>query len=178
MLHDSRAIPARRRLLLAAALASGLLIPAALVGCGEEGSEHRERSSQGASLPHRAKWLELSNPLSPAQWLVSRKHDQPKPINDAEVQRVAEQLATAHGLYRESERMIANRSAQVSDMLASLGISESPTAILDDLTSIAGEVGQTEGFGSVSQHYFNLRVANIERGEALATLKTRYGPRR
>ena len=74
--------------------------------------------------------------------------------------------------------MIANRAAQLSEMLPSRGIVEGPIAILDDLTSIAGEIGQTEGFGAISQHYFNLRVADVRRGEALAMLKTRYGPRR
>ena len=90
---------------------------------------------------------------------------------------MAERLSVANARYRESERMIANRAAQLSDMLAPLGIIESPISILDDLTSIAGEIGQTEGFGAISQHYFNLRVAQVERGEALAVLKARYGPR-
>lgn len=101
----------------------------------------------------------------------------PKPVNHPEVKRIAGQLVTAHGLYRESERMIANRSAQISEMLSAHGIRERPTDILNGLTGVAGEVGQTEGFGAVSQHYFNLRVANMERDAALATLKTRYGPR-
>ncbi len=154
-----------------------MLVAGVVSGCSDERQDHK-RSTSGADAPHKVAWLEISSSITPAQWLASRGDEKPKPINHPEVQVIAEQLATAHELYRESERMIANRSAQISEMLAPHGIQERPVAILHDLTSIAGEVGQTEGFGAVSQHYFNLRVANIERGEALATLKTRYGPRR
>ena len=148
-----------------------------LGGCGDEPATTQTRTAGGSNAPHKVKWLEVSSPLSPAQWLVSKRDDRLKPANDADVRIVAERLSVANARYRESERMIANRAAQLSDMLAPLGIIESPISILDDLTSIAGEVGQTEGFGAISQHYFNLRVAQVERGEALAVLKARYGPR-
>ncbi|HEX2842555.1 hypothetical protein [Hyphomicrobium sp.] len=154
-----------------------MLVVVATGACSDERQAEHERSSHGAEAPHKVAWLDVSSTITPGQWLASRKDDKPKPVNHPEVQRIARQLATAHGLYRESERMIANRSAQVSEMLDTHGIRERPTDILDGLTGIAGEVGQTEGFGAVSQHYFNLRVADIERGEALATLKARYGPR-
>lgn len=150
---------------------------AGLVGCGDEPAAHREakRVDPTESAPHKTDWLEVSNPLSPAQWLTSRGEEDPRPISDPEVQRVAELLATAHTRYRESERMIANRSAQLSEMLEPHGIKERATDILHDLTSIGGKMGQTEGFGAVSQYYFNLRVSSVTRTDALATLKTRYG---
>lgn len=159
-------------------VAAGLLATAGLGGCGDEVSTDQARTPARGDAAYQVAWLEVSSPLSPAQWLVSRRDDQLKPIGDADVQIVAQRLATANARYRESERMIANRAAQLSEMLASRGIVEGPIAILDDLTSIAGEIGQTEGFGAISQHYFNLRVADVERGEALDMLKTRYGPRR
>lgn len=95
--------------------------------------------------------------------------------DDADVAAVAKKLAAAHVVYRESERMIANRSVQLSDMLASLGIEESAPVVLDELLEIAGGSNMEEGFGALSQHYFNLRAAKVSREEALATLKSRYG---
>lgn len=152
---------------------------AALPGCSEEQSPRGERraAEQSGSGSHTVAWLEISSPISPAQWLVSRGEPRPRPVSDPEVRRVAAQLATAHTRYRESDRMIANRSMQLSDMLDRIGIREGATDILDDLTSIGGEVGQTEGFGAISQYYFNLRAASTSRAAALATLKTRYGPK-
>ena len=147
-------------------------------GCGDEATTEHAKAPASGEPAYTVKWLEVSSPLSPAQWLVSRRDNTLKPADDADVVAVADRLAAANERYREGERMIANRASQLSDMLAPLGIVESPIEILDDLTSIAGEVNQTEGFGAISQHYFNLRVARVERQDALAALKTHYGPRR
>lgn len=151
----------------------------ALAACGEETPQSGERRhvSGDGSGAHHAKWLEVSSPISPAQWLASRGETKPRPFSDPEVQRIGGLLAAAHVRYRESERMVANRSVQVSDMLDRIGIRERATDILEDLAMIGGEVGQTEGFGSISQHYFNLRAASTSRADALETLKARYGPK-
>lgn len=159
------------------------LVPAALIavagvgGCGDETGSHvaTERRGAAKAAPHKTDWLELSSPLTPAQWLVSRDKDEPVPLSEPQVQRVTRQLAIAHTRYRESERMIANRSVQVSDMLKKIGHTEDPSQILDDLAGIDAEIGQTEGFGAISQYYFNLRAASVARAEALTTLKARYG---
>lgn len=161
---------------LAAVFGLGALMGVGLSACSDDAPRTSERqTTQGEAAPHKAKWLELSSPLSPAQWLVSRGEAKPKPVSDPEVQRVSGVLANAHTRYRESERMIANRSVQLSDMLQQIGLTESAIDVLDDLANIGGEVGQTEGFGAISQYYFNLRAASVARADALATLKTRYG---
>ncbi|MCC7252714.1 hypothetical protein [Hyphomicrobium sp.] len=160
-----------------AALAIGGALSIGLAGCGDEapvsGERHQAQSDEGA--PHKVKWLEISSQITPAQWLVSRGEDKPRPVSDPEVQRIAELLTTAHRRYRESERMIANRSVQVEDMLKQIGLAEDAQDVLEGLTRIGGEVGQAEGFGSISQYYFNLRAASVSRADALATLKARYG---
>ena len=151
-----------------------------MAACSDEASDSRNKTQTPSetAAPHQAKWLDLGHQITPAQWLVSRREASLRPVDDADVRRVAARLDTAHGIYRESERMIANRAAQLSDMLAPLGIEESATSLLDDLTGIANDVGMTEGFGAVTQHYFNLRSANVSRDEALADLKARYGGKR
>ncbi len=166
-----------RRLSLLALCA---LMSGAVAACSDEASDTRNKAQTTAetAAPHQVKWLDLGHQITPAQWLVSRREASLRPVDDAEVQRVAARLDTAHGLYRESERMIANRAAQLSDMLVPLGIEESATSLLDDLTGIANDVGMTEGFGAVTQHYFNLRSAKVTRDAALADLKARYGGKR
>jgi len=149
----------------------------ALAACGDEAPRSRSHDKATSAIetePHQAKWLELSNPLSPAQWLASHGEPKARTLDDPEVRHLDELLNRANARYRESERMIANRAVQLSDMLKPLGIQETPTAIIVDLVGIAGEVGQTEGFGAVSQHYFNLRASRIARSDALTTLKARY----
>lgn len=165
-----------RHLLLAAGAAVALVLSA----CSDEAPQARKSTppSGSATAPHQVKWLDLGHQVPPAQWLASQGEATLKPADDPEVQRVASQLAAAHRIYRESERMIANRAVQLSDMLASLGITETPAAVLEDLTSIAGGAGMTEGFGALTQHYFNLRASKIAREAALATLKSRYGGKR
>ncbi len=148
-----------------------------LAGCGEDAppsGERRDGGRDGAGA-HRVDWLEVSAPISPAQWLASRGEDQPRSLADPEVQRLSARLTEAHTHYRESERMIANRAVQVSEMLGQIGVSETAAHILDDLTGIGAKLGRTEGFGAVSQHYFNLRAAGVAHSEAIATLKARYG---
>jgi hypothetical protein len=158
------------------AFALGCLMSVGLAGCGDDAprsGERRDAGHDGAGA-HRIDWLDVSAPISPAQWLASRGEDKPRSIGDPEVQRIAARLSEAHARYRENERMIANRSVQVSEMLRQIGISETAVRILDDLTGIV-KLGQTEGFGAISQHYFNLRATGVAHSEAIATLKARYG---
>lgn len=177
MLSNHSTATAFSRLAQSAVIALGCLTSLAIGGCGDEAPQSGERRqvSGDDTGAHRAKWLEVSSSISPAQWLTSRGEDKVRPVSDPEVLRVAAQLSEAHKRYRESERMIANRSVQVSEMLRQIGHDEGPIRILDDLAGIGGEVGQTEGYGAISQYYFNLRAASVPRAEALATLKARYG---
>lgn len=147
-----------------------------LAACSDDVPQSAERrTSDGSVSSHKAKWLEPSSEISPAQWLASRGEASPRSLHDSEVQRIAALLTEAHKRYRESERMIANRSVQVEGMLQQIGYKETAIDILEDLSDIASEVGQTEGYGSISQYYFNLRASQTSRADALTTLKARYG---
>lgn len=156
-----------------------MLAVLAFAGCEEESPRHSaaKDTKSNAEAEHRQAWLAPSSKLTAAQWMASREAAEALNPSDPAVQEIAADLAAANRLYRESERMIANRSVQLEGMLKDIGVSERAEAILDDLTRVAGEAGQTEGFGAVSQHYFNLRSSNVSRGEALATLKARFGMR-
>lgn len=153
---------------------------ALLAGCGDGPPDARRdtRSDTGPPAAHQAKWLEVGSPVSPAQWITSRESAALRAEDDPEVRKAAERLDDAHAVYRESERMIANRAVQLSDMLESLGIDESAMQLLNDLTGIANGASMVEGFGAVTQHYYNLRASDMPRADALANLKSRYGGKR
>lgn len=167
-------------------LAAGLVLIACgpwLASCEDDAPQAKDKpaaaeNSAPQSAAHQEKWLQPSSKITPAQWMASRTLPEVKPLHDAEVKRIASNLDAANKIYRESERMIANRAVQLEDMLKDIGVDEQAADVLDGLTRVAGEIGQTEGFGAVSQHYFNLRANRIDRADALATLTSRYGVRR
>lgn len=152
---------------------------ASLAACGDEPVSVNPPPAPQTQIPpaHKVSWLEVDSELPPALWLISRDHDALRPANDPEVQRVKKLLDDAHRLYRESQRMIANRTVQIEAMLRAKGHDDSAVMILDDLAAVAGEVGQAEGYGAMGQHYVNMRGNGISREESLAKLKNLYGKR-
>ena len=158
------------------ALAS-LLLGLAVVACSEE-NVAPVQDVPAAVEQQPIKWLETSDGISPQQWLVSRRDGAVKPLSDPQVQHIKRLLDDAHKLYRESQRMIANRTVQIEEVLREQGFDDEATVILADLGNLAGEVGQTEGYGAISQHYLNMRKAGRTRDEAISDLKALYGARR
>lgn len=160
------------RWLVAAAMAPIFIV----IGCSED-SPTPTHKTEAASSSKEISWLEPGSELTPQQWLLSRREKSVRPLNSPEVLRVKKLLDAAHQLYRESSRIIANRTVQVEEALREEGFDEDAISILEDLGGIAGEVGQTEGYGALSQHYLNMRTKGLGRGEALAELKALYGKR-
>lgn len=145
-------------------------------GCSEDETPVEAPAADGQHVASKH-WIPVDSPLTPPQWLVSPKGAMPLPAGDPAVRKVDALLASAHARYRESERMIANRTMQLESMLGEIGIKESNAAILEDLAHVAGEAGQTEGFGAISQHYYNMRAGGLSREAALSELQSRYGRR-
>lgn len=160
-----------------APIALGLSL--ALAACSDEPPIESKSALKGtsATAPPKRQWLEIHSATRPAQWVLDWRAPKDRAPSDKELERVEKSLAAAHAIYRESERMIANRAVQLEQMLAKLGVEESAANILEDIASVAGEIGQTEGFGAVSQHYYILRSSRHDRADALALLKSRYGTR-
>lgn len=149
-------------------------------GCSDaEEPQGAPASETAATLNHQTlKWLEINSHITPEQWLASRHEPALRPADDPEVQRIRVLLQDAHRLYRESTRMIANRAVQVEVALKEHGAEDTAVALLTDISTLAGEVGQTEGFGAICHHYLNMRVNGLDRSTVIATLKDRYGKRR
>lgn len=163
-----------------AVIALAAAMGCALAACSDDAPSARKNSRPATAPPeaHEVTWLDVGSPITPAQWLASRGEDKVRPEDDADVKRLSEKLAAAHAVYREGERMIANRAVQLSEMLASLGIDEDAPTVLDELLDVTNGSRMEEGFGAVSQHYYNLRASKVSRDDALATLKARYGGKR
>ena len=117
----------------------------------------------------RIKWLDAHSSVTPEQWLASRVAQKDLAETDPKVEAMRAELQTAAKRFGDEPRMIANRAVQLEEMLAARGIDEGAPELIALLSSSAAE--PKEGFGSVCQHYFNLRQQGIGRDAALQQLK-------
>lgn len=144
----------------------------ALVGCSDENeSERRERVPvpQGhASVQKR--WLEPTDPLQPEVWMASREAGADVAASSPEAAGWRALLADADSRFDETDRMIANRAAQLEDMLRGIGVHERAREIVIAFMPLAAK-GSRRGFGDLCQHYYNLRAQGADRAAALAALR-------
>lgn len=70
--------------------------------------------------------------------------------------------------------MIANRTAQLSDMLARDGQRESYADLIESLAKIAEDSKGKLEYGDLCQQYYNLRHRGADKTAALATLTGKY----
>lgn len=150
-----------------------------LVACDDERSAdqnaaHKKIASERAAAPE---WLELKDETDPVTWLIERSKASGRSLSSEDGERLRMAISVAVLRLGESARMIANRAVQLEVMLAAEGQDERAETLVPLLTDTIGETGQTEGFGAVSQHYFNMRKAGRSSKEAVADLRLRYGPR-
>jgi hypothetical protein len=88
-------------------------------------------------------------------------------------------LALARDRFLESNRMLANRTVQLSAMLASDGHRESYLSLLAELSDVVTDTSAgKQTYGDLCQFYLNLRRAGVEREQALASLKERVNLKR
>ncbi len=176
--HNVRRAVSTRRVFAAGAL---LVVLMAASGCSDEqpqGETEEEGAAAAADAPLTEKrWLQVTGTASPELWLASRGARE-QSSNESALADLRESLAAASRRFGESPRMIANRAVQLETMLAKAGAPEAAPSLIAALLSVVGESGQTEGFGAISQHYYNLRAASVDRESALADLKRRYGARK
>ena len=143
--------------------------------CGKE-----ERASEPTDVIETqdrnsdALWIRANERLDPALWLASREAGRELEARDPAVERIREAMLTARPRFLESDRMLANRTAQIGKMLTEDGKREDYGGILRDLTAIAAAAGQTQTYGELCQHYYNLRHKEVTREEALRLLAERY----
>ncbi|THK43425.1 hypothetical protein E8Q33_00970 [Methylophaga sp. SB9B] len=113
-------------------------------------------------------WLDGQVEMSPQEWLVKRSHAE---VTDekAEIERTAELLVIAADRFDESHRMIANRAAQLEDMLLEHRINETAVDRLEWFTKLP-TLQTPHSFSALCQYYYNLRTQGKTEDEIIQNL--------
>ena len=113
-------------------------------------------------------WLDGQVEMSPQEWLVKRRR---AAVTDerAEIERTAELLVIAADRFDESHRMIANRAAQLEDMLLEHRINETAVDRLEWFTKLP-TLQTPHSFSALCQYYYNLRTQGKTEDEIIQNL--------
>lgn len=113
-------------------------------------------------------WLDGQVEMTPQEWLVKRSKAE---VTDekAEIERAGELLVTAAERFDESHRMIANRAAQLEDMLRENRINETAVNLLEWFTNLPA-LQTPHSFSALCQYYFNLRTKGKTEDEIIQNL--------
>ena len=145
----------------------------ALYGCSDQkqSSDNRESDIVSTQENRQSGWLRVEDRTDPAVWLAERETGRRVASTDPAAQAFRKALATAGERFLESDRMLANRTAQLGEMLASDGRPESYVVLLVSLTAtIADTANGKRAYGDLCQFYLNLRRAGVDRNSALNSL--------
>lgn len=127
-----------------------------LIGCNaeEEPSNVTLQLDDETSLPD---WLDGQVALTPQEWLVLRSRASVNETDrDNEVHRTALLLIQASRRYNESHRMVANRAAQLEDMLFDQGQNEAAVELLEWFVDLP-PLTTPHSFSALCQYYSTLR---------------------
>jgi len=143
--------------------------------CGEEKRSAEQddviepESHKGADI-----WLRATDGIEPALWLARREAGAEVAEGERVVERIRAALLLVQAHFLETDRMLANRTAQVGEMLAADGHAEDFARLIRSLVEVAATAGQKQTYGELCQHYYNLRHSGVEREPALRILASRY----
>ena len=154
-----------------------LLLAGLAAGCDDPPAEPESDAPTAAPAKATAAadaWLGVDDRRSPEQWLVERGAQQPVPADDPRVLALARRFAEANDHFQETPRMLANRTAQLTDVAREHGDEIPADLFLADLTFPSSD-GSRLWFGVLTQAYIVLRQDGRTHAEAVATLRERYG---
>lgn len=139
----------------------GLLLMVLLSACDQQDDVQNVDVPLNHSENELPLWLDGEVDMTPQEWLVKRSIATVD-NEHAEVQRAAELLVAASERYGESHRMIANRSAQLEDMLQEQRFNETAVNLLDWFVELP--VTQSpHSYSAICQYYFNLRTKGLDK---------------
>lgn len=115
--------------------------------------------------------LEVADHVPPQQWLASREAGRDLPEDDPAVAKIKQTLETGSKRFREYPRMIANRAVQLETMLEQKKMGEPAPKLIERLSRVPGDRRYVESFGSLCQHYFNLRMQGYDPEAAVRLLR-------
>lgn len=113
-------------------------------------------------------WLDGQVEMSPQEWLVKRSRAEVVD-EQAEIERTAGLLITAADRFDESHRMIANRAAQLEDMLLEHRINETAVDLMEWFTKLP-TLQTPHSFSALCQYYYNLRTEGKTEDEIIQNL--------
>ncbi len=156
-----------------------ILAAAALLGaCGDDSASkipEASRFERREKPLHERDWLTRLTKVEPHRWLASHQAGHPLQDGDKRIAEMQRQLATAATRFDETPRMIANRAVQLEGMLREIGIRETPAQLINDLLSTTAGSEHKQSFGTLVQHYFNLRRLGQTKKAALTSLRHTIG---
>jgi hypothetical protein len=120
-------------------------------------------------------WIRRNDDIDPAIWLASKEARRRLLPDDPTVGRIRQAFHAAATRFLESDRMVANRTAQLAEMLAEDGKPEEPAALIEGLASVVDPKRGKGTYGELCQFYFTLRHTGADRDAALTQLSARYG---
>lgn len=111
----------------------------------------------------------MGDATPPQAWLAARIKGTDGTQRQAAEARLQQLLQQADAAFHETPRMLANRTAQLQQMLADIAVAEPPELILQGFIPL-GHRGRPTGYADLCQHYFNLRKSGLDRAAALRAL--------
>ena len=162
--------------------AAVLCLVLALAACGRDDEGEKRAGGEGSVVATTSEtdlpaWLNPTDGTDPARWLAGREAGHALPADAAEVRAMGEALKRAQSGFVEDPRMIANRTAQLGQMLAEIGKPESHRGLVEGLGRIAAVRGRRKSlYGEMCQHYFNARAQGADHAAALARLGEKNTP--
>lgn len=150
-----------------------LALPLAVAGCDDAPVEVAQ-SGATTELARRAgepskDWLTIDDVRSPAHWLVERSSGRDFVGDDPRLPKVTAALDLAESRFHENRRMLANRTAQLTDVAREHGEAILPEAMLSDL-AFADRRGERSWFGVRAQAYIVLRQSGRDHAAAVAAI--------
>ncbi len=150
---------------------------AMLTACDDRKRDREIGSSDVVDANFKApqSWFRRNDDIDSAIWLASKGARGPLSADDPNVGRIRQAFLAAATRFLESDRMVANRTAQLAEMLADDGKPEQPVALIEGLASVVDPKRGKETYGELCQFYFTLRHGGADRDAALSQLSARYG---
>lgn len=156
-----------------ARMLAAIVITLAMAACGDPAPPETQPPAPQATKPaiRDMTWIRVTDGIAPEVWLASREAGSDLEPSDPAVGNVARILEVAALRFRDHTRMIANRAVQLEGMLAEKDISERAPRLIVILSQVPGSQRSVESFASLTQQYYNLRLAGLGQGPAIDALK-------
>jgi Fe-S-cluster formation regulator IscX/YfhJ len=122
------------------------------------------------------RWLTFKDTRDPVLWL-SGFDDSPEASTPARREALLEVIGQLDERYLEDPRMLANRTVQLRNMLAEIGVHQDLLELLRGFAALTqGEEGREDQFGEKVAFYVRLRSEGAQHDEAVHIIESATSP--